>query len=492
MSVIKSKAAKEMIRETSEAERENLCSRRRRMMLYHRAEVHPAGRIYRGMRVLAEVCKKGHEITDDMKELALRCASDLLFVGVGSGFEGNLWHAYLADLLLNDLNEYTFYAERRTEPPKGTLNKLALADFELFLEAFSIDISMIAEHTETPQLALLTEYKPPFKDAGAGVRYSKAISKAICEIGKKLAGCEKSEEIRDALWRFYCIYGVGDIALHKAFRVEEKEGMPVSGIPIPPRPNPMDNATLGGPDLKDYHYSRVNIIPVTNNDQARLSDLVGIEGAKDKLRKNTESFLLGRKANNCLLFGDAGTGKSTAVKAIANEYYDRGLRVIELYRHQFKCLPDLIEQLRYRNYKFILFMDDLSFEDYETEYKYLKALIEGGIAEVPSNVVIYATSNRRHLIRENYSDKEDQEDMHTGDTVQEKLSLAYRFGVTIYFGKPNKKEFQEIVRQLAARGNIKMDEEELLLEANKWELSHGGLSGRTAQQFIDYLDGLRK
>lgn len=137
-------------------------------------------------------------------------------------------------------------------------------------------------------------------------------------------------------------------------------------------------------------------------------------------------------------------------------------------------------------------MDDLSFEEFEIEYKYLKAVIEGGLERKPDNILIYATSNRRHLIRETFRDKEDRdEELHTNDTVQEKLSLVARFGVTIYFGKPAKKEFQEIVKTLAQRNELSIPEEELLLEANKWELSHGGLSGRTAQQFIDYLMGTR-
>ena len=137
-------------------------------------------------------------------------------------------------------------------------------------------------------------------------------------------------------------------------------------------------------------------------------------------------------------------------------------------------------------------MDDLSFEEFEIEYKYLKAVIEGGLEKKPDNILIYATSNRRHLIRETFKDKEDRdEELHTNDTVQEKLSLVARFGVTIYFGKPAKKEFQEIVLALAEKNGIDMPEDELLLEANKWELSHGGLSGRTAQQFIDYLMGTR-
>lgn len=137
-------------------------------------------------------------------------------------------------------------------------------------------------------------------------------------------------------------------------------------------------------------------------------------------------------------------------------------------------------------------MDDLSFEEFEIEYKYLKAVIEGGLEKKPDNILIYATSNRRHLVRERASDKleiMDEDDLHSSDTVQEKLSLVYRFGVRIYFGAPDKKEFQNIVKVLAARYGIEMPEEKLLLEANKWEISHGGLTGRAAQQFIDYLLG---
>ena len=190
------------------------------------------------------------------------------------------------------------------------------------------------------------------------------------------------------------------------------------------------------------------------------------------------------------MFGDAGTGKSSSIKAIANQYYDKGLRIIEIYKHQFQDLNDVISQIKNRNYKFILYMDDLSFEDFETEYKYLKAVIEGGLEKKPDNILIYATSNRRHLVREKFSDKEDRrDDLHAGDTVQEKLSLAGRFGVSIFFSAPDKKQFQQIVTTLAKRHGVAMEEEELLLEANKWELSHGGLSGRTAQQFIDYLLG---
>lgn len=259
---------------------------------------------------------------------------------------------------------------------------------------------------------------------------------------------------------FYKEFGVGKLGLHKAFRVAHDE-------------------------------NGVQILPITNIKHVNLDDLVGYEVAKKKLIDNTEAFVQGRKANNCLLFGDAGTGKSSSIKAILNQYYDQGLRMIEIYKHQFQDLNDVIAQIKNRNYRFIIYMDDLSFEEFEIEYKYLKAVIEGGLEKKPDNILIYATSNRRYLIREKFSDNKEERDgdIHTNDTIQEKISLASRFGVTIFFGSPNKKEFQNIVKTLAQRYGVSMSEEELLLEANKWELSHGGLSGRTAQQFIDYLLG---
>ena len=152
----------------------------------------------------------------------------------------------------------------------------------------------------------------------------------------------------------------------------------------------------------------------------------------------------------------------------------------------------MLEQIKDRNYKFIIYMDDLSFEDYELEYKYLKAILEGGLGKRPRNVLIYATSNRRHLIREKFSDKRELDDeLHNNDTVQEKLSLAARFGVTIYYGSPDKRQFETIVKTLADRHGFDMPEQELFAEANKWELSHGGLSGRTAAQFITHLKARR-
>ncbi len=246
-------------------------------------------------------------------------------------------------------------------------------------------------------------------------------------------------------------------------------------------------------DINTKNKTNVEIVPITNIAHVKLDDLVGYESQKKKLIDNTEAFIAGRPANNCLLFGEAGTGKSSSIKAILNQYYDQGLRIIEVYKHQFKDLNDVISQIKNRNYRFIIYMDDLSFEEFEVEYKYLKAVIEGGLEKKPENVLIYATSNRRHLVRESFNDRNDyNEDLHSSDTKQEKMSLSSRFGVSIYFPSPAKKEYNTIVKELAARHNITMPEDELILEANKWEIAHGGLSGRTASQFIDYLRGFEK
>ena len=224
----------------------------------------------------------------------------------------------------------------------------------------------------------------------------------------------------------------------------------------------------------------------------RLSDLVGYQVQKEKLVGNTEAFLKCKPANNVLLFGDGGTGKSTSIRALANQYSPEGLRIIQVYRHQMQYLGQIITQVKSRNYRFIIYMDDLSFEDYETEYKYLKAVIEGGLEPRPENVLIYATSNRRHLIKETWKDRDDMEhvgDMHRSDSMEEKLSLADRFGVQIYYGKPTREEFHHIVEVLAIKEKIDIDSDVLHSEANKWEVRHGGVSGRSARQFIDYIKG---
>lgn len=392
---------------------------------------------------------------EEMRSLFFAIVHDLIELAASYGFEGNLWHNFLTFLLVNSENAYSTACEIVGEV-EGSINEIALHDFTIFKELYDYDWEKLEKRWALNLNGVLRAYH---QVGVQGRVYNQRIRDRICELSRKLEKAEDPEEVKAIMTEFYREFGVGKLGLHKAFRIE----------------------TDG---------DRTQIVPITKIAHVHLDDLVGYEQAKQKLIDNTEAFVKGRHANNCLLFGDAGTGKSSSIKAILNQYYDQGLRMIEVYKHQFQNLNDVIDQVKNRNYKFIIYMDDLSFEEFEIEYKYLKAVIEGGLERKPDNILIYATSNRRHLIRETFRDKQDQdEELHTNDTVQEKLSLVARFGVTIYFGKPEKKEFQQMVKVLAKRNAIQMPEEELLLEANKWELSHGGLSGRTAQQFIDYLMG---
>lgn len=389
----------------------------------------------------------------DVKKTAGRIVSHILEVSEKMGFNGNLWQDYLAYNLANDENSYSLSCERRGRM-EGSINKAALLDMAVYRELFNTDLSVTDAKYGT-FLSMLTG----FENNNEGEKYyNKRIRNRIIKLAEELSGAVDDNTFLNTVCDFYKDAGVGCIGLFKAFRV--------------------------GHDDND----RPVITPVISVEHKYLKDLIGYDIQKKKITDNTEAFLAGSKANNVLLFGDSGTGKSSCIKAILNEYYDDGLRMIEIYKHQFKDLSAIINQVKDRNYKFIIYMDDLSFEEFEIEYKFLKAVIEGGLEKRPDNVLIYATSNRRHLVREKYSDKEERDDdLHTRDTVAEKLSLSARFGVSVYFGSPDKKLFNEIVKGLAQKNNIKVDENTLLMEANKWELSHGGLSGRTAEQFISYM-----
>lgn len=389
----------------------------------------------------------------DVKKTAGRIVSHILEVSEKMGFNGNLWQDYLAYNLANDENSYSLSCERRGRM-EGSINKAALLDMAVYRELFNTDLSGTDAKYGT-FLSMLTG----FENNNEGEKYyNKRIRNRIIKLAEELSGAADDNTFLNTVCDFYKDAGVGCIGLFKAFRV--------------------------GHDDND----RPVITPVISVEHKYLKDLIGYDIQKKKITDNTEAFLAGSKANNVLLFGDSGTGKSSCIKAILNEYYDDGLRMIEIYKHQFKDLSAIINQVKDRNYKFIIYMDDLSFEEFEIEYKFLKAVIEGGLEKRPDNVLIYATSNRRHLVREKYSDKEERDDdLHTRDTVAEKLSLSARFGVSVYFGSPDKKLFNVIVKGLAQKNNIKVDENTLLMEANKWELSHGGLSGRTAEQFISYM-----
>ena len=423
------------------------------LMIYRNLDY---GKILRDMTFLIEHEGSGYYNQEDLRTLFFECVNGILELSEQHGLEGNLWHTYLTFLLVNDENAYSTACEIRGMI-EGSINEVALHDFVIMKELFDYDVQELGRNLGATAHELLFDYKGTKQE---GHVYNRRIRDRICTLAVHLAETKTPRDFKEVMTQFYKEFGVGKFGLHKAFRVEHTE-------------------------------EGAKIVPITKIAHVRLDDLVGYEIPKKKLIENTEAFVRGRKANNCLLFGDAGTGKSTSIKAILNQYYEEGLRMIEVYKHQFQDLNDIIAQVKNRNYKFIIYMDDLSFEEFEIEYKYLKAVIEGGLERKPENVLIYATSNRRHLVREQWSDKNDRrdDDLHTSDTVQEKLSLVARFGVSIFFVGPDKKEFQKIVLELAKRYQIQMEKSELLLLANQWEMTHGGRSGRTAQQFIDYLLG---
>lgn len=382
----------------------------------------------------------------------------LLKVATDYGFDDNLWHNYLTFFLMMSENPFSLTCEK-LGASDGTVNELVENDFRIIKALFDYDFAPIEHDLGINCFSRLSDYHAIHKKE---LMYNKNVSEKVRALSRQLEAAKDEKEFFQAVTGFYKAYGVGMFGLNKAFRIDE--------------------GADGG----------IRFRAINNMDAVQLDDLIGYEIQKQKLIENTEAFVQGKKANNVLLFGDSGTGKSTSIKAIVNQYYDDGLRMIEIYKHQFKHLSTIIAEIKNRNYRFIIYMDDLSFEEHEIEYKFLKAVIEGGVETRPDNILIYATSNRRHLIKESWNDRNDQDntnDKHHSDTIEEKLSLVNRFGVTISYSKPTQKEYFAIVTNLAHRAGITMSDEELCAGANRWELSHGGISGRTAQQYINYLLG---
>ena len=378
------------------------------------------------------------------------------------GFDTNLWHNYLTFVLITNENSFSLTCER-AGASDGSVNHFAKADFRIFKNLFDYDFAPIEADLGIDCFTVLSNYRAIPKKAQM---YYRNVSEKVRALSAAIEQAKDENEIFDLVTAHYRDCGVGMFGLNRAFRIRPAEN--------------------GG----------VEFCAINNIDSVVLDDLIGYEYQKKELRANTEAFVSGRSCNNMLLYGDAGTGKSTSVKAILNEYCDRGLRMIEIYKHQFGLLSEVIARVKNRNYRFMIFIDDLSFEEHEVEYKFLKAVIEGGVETKPDNVLICATSNRRHLIQETWKDRNDMEyngDVHRSDTMEEKLSLAARFGCAINYSNPDRKQYHDIVKGIAKRcGDLGISEEKLLLEANKWEIRHGGISGRTAQQFVNYLTGLKK
>ena len=452
---------------------------------------------------LSQVCREFDRGDYDKEALTGRILDQihrLLDLATRYGFNKNLWHNYLAFLLAMTETPFTLVSEK-TGANEGSVNHFVKNDLRVFKKLFDYDFSPLEEALEMDVFSVIEDYHAVGKKERV---YNHSVSEKVQALSEKLEQAADEDDMYRAVTDFYKDYGVGMFGLNKAFRINERwsNAIDVSGqggAAVPAGLAAASAACAGmssaGSAARPVDYAAAGeddfLIPITATSDVVLDDLIGYELQKEKLIANTEAFVSGRAANNVLLYGDAGTGKSTSIKAILNQYYDRGLRMIEVYKHEFRYLQRILAEVKNRNYRFIIYMDDLSFEEFEIEYKYLKAVIEGGLETKPENVLIYATSNRRHLIRETWSDRADRDDeLHRSDTMQEKLSLVARFGISIGYMKPSHKEYLHIVQELAKRyPQITLSEEELALKANQWELRSGGATGRTAQQFINFLAG---
>lgn len=384
---------------------------------------------------------------DEKKEktsLAFGVLSRLIEAALEIGLKGNILESYILSSIIFNQNIFSLQCEQYGEEVGTGLKSAAIHDIRCLMDFCAAAKEYMSSLCKEEDLLKVFDYE--------GAEVLKTIIPEV-ELRNLYNSFAKNNEVAfiKILCNHYKKWGSGKLAQYRAFSFDNNKGL--SGI----------------------RYI----------DKITFEDLIGYEHQKEELIKNTEAFLEGKKANNVLLFGDRGTGKSSCVKALINRYADKGLRLIEMTRDNLKYFSDIYEVIRKRGFKFIVFMDDLSFEEFEVEYKYMKAMIEGRVLEKPDNVLIYVTSNRRHLIKETFADREGANaEIHSSDSVQEKISLSDRFGLTITFTTPEQENYLNIVYYMAEKNGIEMPREELRRRAIQWTLWHNGRSGRAARQFI--------
>ena len=381
------------------------------------------------------------EVYDSIKSRDPKMVSYLADFALRHHYVGNILHIYIAYMLAYNENPFSISCEN--EGKMLGRHNLILEDFKEFYAIYNDEFKDVPYIDEIKSFEIIRDEEE---------YYDTEVQSVVNDFNNRLEKCKNSEDFYQETLKFYQDFGVGEFAFHKAFRISD-DG---------------------------------DLIPVKNVLNVSFDDLIGYDWQKEKLIENTKAFCDGKMANNVLLYGDAGTGKSTSIKAVLNKFFHNGLRMIEVYKHQMNDVANLIATFKKRHYKFIIYMDDLSFETHEIEYKQLKSIIEGGLEAKPQNVLVYATSNRRHIIAETTADNLGS-DLHRKETEAEKLSLANRFGLQILYMSPSNQEFKNIVLELAKRNKVEMPEDELLLKATQWEIRYGNLSGRTAEQFIKYI-----
>ena len=384
------------------------------------------------------VCRnlKDDEIVQNLDDLNTETVAQLITKAETLGLSGDLRREYLIHVLTQESNLVSMTIENSGGNIGESLKTAFIHDISILMSVFD---------NEADYFQIIKDYKP-----------TKIInSESQINLRQQLNDADSAESIAEIFINHYRRYGYGDIAGYRAFRWNNK------------------------------------LVGIKYFENMRLSDLIGYDHQKEQLIGNTEAFVEGKPANNVLLVGARGTGKSSGVKSLANEYFNRGLRLLQITKSQLKSLPEIMEALRqYASKKFIIFLDDLSFEESDSEYKYLKSAIEGGVESRPENVLIYATSNRRHLIRETWRDRVDgQDELYRDDSVNETISLSDRFGLIIYYYAPSQAEYLEIIKYMLGKKGIKLDDEKLRIEGLRWELSHSGRNGRTAQQFVTHYLG---
>lgn len=368
---------------------------------------------------------------EDLEEKLSSLACLLINYGEREGVDGNLIEKYIIDKILEDENMFSIFCENNKNIENTSLYALALNDIECLKKVMYIKLEDF--HSVNFAISTLSEYK--------------------CVNKKKSNKNFSKDNLLEEIIAYYKKYGCGNMGSGFMLKVD----------------------------------SGLNIVPVNNPDSITFEDLIGYENQFKTLRENTEAFLEGYACNNILLAGARGTGKSSSVKALGNEYANRGLRIVEITKEQILNLHTVLNKLKNRGKKFIIFIDDLTFDENDTSYKYMKSLLEGSGEVKPDNVLFYATSNRRHLVRENWSDRDKNDEIFTTDNMNEKLSLSDRFGITLSFTKPTPQQYLDIVLALAKKEGIQIPQDEIIFLAKRWELNQKGLSGRTARQFINNL-----
>lgn len=373
-------------------------------------------------------------------------------------YQGTSLKKYIIDKIFLDNNAFTTMIDQKNLSNKSIINQVAY-ELKALQYICSIENDIIKETILSKSEAVDFEKEIVNKLIvwNEAISYGSQSEKAIDELKLRILNSEDWGICLEDIIEFYRHYGTGEFGEYRAFVWEHED----------------DDEYLRG---------------IEEPDPVRLKDLVGYEDQKEIIIDNTKQFLNGYQANNLLLYGSRGTGKSSTVKAIINEYYNDGLRLIEVDKNKLVDFTKIIRILKNKDLKFIIFVDDLVFEEGEASYSALKTILEGGVENRSSNILIYATTNRKHLVKETFSER-DGDDVHANDAIEEKLSLSDRFGITVSFYSPDQKEYLKIIDGIVQARGLEVDTEYLHAEALKWVRWHNARSPRTAKQFINWLEG---